>query len=266
MWVREMAVLCKPAAIHWCDGSPAEYDDLCERLVGFSAFIRLNPERGPNSYPARSDPAEWPDGGPHLRVRRPHGGRGANQQLAAPHFSHRLRLGRILPSPPPIFGVNWFRTDKKGYFLWPGYGENRRISKCIIDRANGCAAAIESPLAWKPRHEDLDWRGLEGFPPGRFQELLAVDRDARANGFISHEDLLIRRYDRLPNKLIFIRELILSGLWRSPERWEPGVWERPFEWGAWRFGGWLPLSDPYRTGGSGARTLSASESDERFWA
>lgn len=135
---------------------------------------------------------------------------GPTSNWAAPHFSHWLRLGRILPSPPPIFGVNWFRTDKKGYFLWPGYGENRRISKCIIDRANGCAAVIESPLAWKPRHEDLDWRGLEGFPPGRFQELLAVDRDARANGFISHEDLLTGLYDRLPKKLIFIRELILS--------------------------------------------------------
>jgi len=102
-----------------------------------------------------------------------------------------------------------------------------RVLKWIVDRANGRAAAIESPLGWKPRYEDLDWRGLEGFPPERFQELMAVDRGGWVNEVISHEELFIKLYDRLPKELIFIRELILSGLWRSPERWEPGAWERP---------------------------------------
>ncbi len=147
----------------------------------------------------------------------------------ASYFNHWLRMGRALPNPPPIFGVNWFRTDKNGSFLWPGYSENMRVLKWIIDRANGRAAAVESPLGWKPRYEDLDWRGLERFPPEGFQELMAVDRDGWVNELISHEELLIRLYDRLPKELIFIRELILSGLWRSPERWEPGAWERPYE-------------------------------------
>ncbi len=143
----------------------------------------------------------------------------------ASYFNHWLRIGRMLSSPPPIFGVNWFRTGQDGTFLWPGYSENMRVLKWIVDRANGRAAAIESPLGWKPRYEDLDWRGLEDFPPERFQELMAVDRDAWVNELISHEELLIKLYDRLPKELIFIRELILSGLWRSPERWEPGAWE-----------------------------------------
>ncbi len=147
----------------------------------------------------------------------------------ASYFNHWLRLGRTLPNPPPIFGVNWFRTDKNGGFLWPGYSENMRVLKWIIDRANGRAAAVESPLGWKPRYEEFDWRGLERFPPERFQELMAVDRDGWVNELISHEELLIKLYDRLPKELIFIRELILSGLWRSPERWEPGAWERPYE-------------------------------------
>ncbi len=147
----------------------------------------------------------------------------------ASYFNHWLRLGRTLPNPPPIFGVNWFRTDSTGAFLWPGYSENMRVLKWIIDRANGRAAAVESPLGWKPRYEEFDWRGLERFPPERFQELMAVDRDGWVNELISHEELLIKLYDRLPKELIFIRELILSGLWRSPERWEPGAWERPYE-------------------------------------
>jgi phosphoenolpyruvate carboxykinase (GTP) len=134
-----------------------------------------------------------------------------------------------LPNPPRIFGVNWFRKDEAGNFLWPGYGENMRVLKWIVERANGRAAAIESPLGWVPRHEDLDWRGLQGFTPDRFQELMAVDRDAWINEVLSHEELFIKLYDRLPKELIFIRELILSSLWRSPEHWEPGTYERPHD-------------------------------------
>jgi phosphoenolpyruvate carboxykinase (GTP) len=147
----------------------------------------------------------------------------------ASYFNHWLRIGRTLPNPPRIFGVNWFRTDGDGNFLWPGYSENMRVLKWIVDRTNGRAAAIESPLGWTPRFGDLDWQGLEGFPHERFQEVMAVDREAWINEVISHEELFINLYDRLPKELIFIRELILSSLWRSPERWEPGAWERAYE-------------------------------------
>jgi phosphoenolpyruvate carboxykinase (GTP) len=147
----------------------------------------------------------------------------------ASYFNHWLRIGRMLSNPPPIFGVNWFRTDKAGNFLWPGYGENMRVLKWIVERANGRAAGVESPLGWKPRYEDLDWRGLENFPPATFQDLMAVDRDAWVNEVISHEELFFKLYDRLPKELIFVRELILSGLWRSPVRWEPGAWALPYD-------------------------------------
>ena len=147
----------------------------------------------------------------------------------ASYFNHWLRFGRMLPNPPRIFIVNWFRTDKDGKFLWPGYSENMRVLKWIVERAHGHAVAIESPLGWVPRYEDLDWRGLEDLTREQFQELMAIDREAWVNEVLSHEELFFKLYDRLPKELIFIRELTLSSLWRSPKHWEPGVLERPYE-------------------------------------
>ncbi len=138
----------------------------------------------------------------------------------AEYFNHWLQFGRMIPNPPRIFGVNWFRTDQDGNFLWPGYGENMRVLKWIVERANGHAVSVESPIGWMPRYEDLDWRGLEDFGPARFQELMALDRDEWNAEILSHEELFIRLYDRLPKELMSIRDLTLSSLWRSPERWE----------------------------------------------
>ena len=138
----------------------------------------------------------------------------------AEYFNHWLQFGRMIPNPPRIFGVNWFRTDQAGNFLWPGYGENMRVLKWIVERANGHAVSVESPIGWMPRYEDLDWRGLEDFGPARFQELMALDRDEWNAEILSHEELFIRLYDRLPKELMSIRDLTLSSLWRSPERWE----------------------------------------------
>ncbi len=136
------------------------------------------------------------------------------------YFNHWLNFGRQLPNPPRIFSVNWFRRDAEGNFLWPGFGENMRILKWIVERARGRAVSIESPIGWMPRYEDLDWRGLEDFTRQRFNELMSVDRDAWQQELLSHEALFIKLYDQLPKELLFIRELILSSLWRSPERWE----------------------------------------------
>ncbi len=137
----------------------------------------------------------------------------------ADYFNHWLNFGRQLPNPPRIFNVNWFRRDAQGNFLWPGFGDNMRILKWIIERARGRAVSIESPIGWMPRYEDLDWRGLEGFLRQQFNELMSVDRDAWQQELLSHEELFVKLYDRLPKELLFIRELILSSLWRSPERW-----------------------------------------------
>jgi phosphoenolpyruvate carboxykinase (GTP) len=116
--------------------------------------------------------------------------------------------------------VNWFRKDQNGKFIWPGYGENMRVLKWIVERANGRAVSVESPLGWMPRYEDLDWQGLEGLTRERFNELMSVDRDQWNAEVLAHEELFVKLYDRLPKELPAVRDLIVSSLWRSPEHWE----------------------------------------------
>ncbi len=137
----------------------------------------------------------------------------------ADYFNHWLQFGRNIPNPPRIFNVNWFRKDKEGNFIWPGFGENMRILKWVVERANGHAASIECPLGWVPRYQDLDWRGLD-FSESQFERLMAIDRDVWTQEIASHEELFVRLYDRLPKEMSYIRELLLSGLWRSPEHWD----------------------------------------------
>ena len=138
----------------------------------------------------------------------------------ADYFAHWLQVGRTTPTPPRIFSVNWFRKDANGNFLWPGYGENMRILKWVVERCNGNAAAVESPLGWMPRYEDLDWTGLDSVTREQLYELTSVDRDVWKEEIVSHEELFVKMYDRLPKEFLHIRQLILSGLWRSPEHWE----------------------------------------------
>jgi phosphoenolpyruvate carboxykinase (GTP) len=138
------------------------------------------------------------------------------------YFNYWLNFGRTIVNPPKIFGVNWFRKDKNGNFIWPGFGENMRVLKWIVDRANSQTVGVESPLGWMPRYEDIDWEGMEDFSPEKFEDLMSIEREDWVAEVLSHEELFFKLYDRLPKELIFIRELILSGLWRSPERWQFG--------------------------------------------
>ena len=115
--------------------------------------------------------------------------------------------------------MNWFRRDADGRFLWPGFGENMRVLKWVIDRVKGRGYGVESPLGWMPRHEDIPWAGLD-FSPDTFYELMSVSREAGVKEAQQHEELFDRFLDRLPKELIFERELLKSRLWRSPERWE----------------------------------------------
>jgi len=137
----------------------------------------------------------------------------------ADYWNHWLNFGRHLPNPPRIFCVNWFRRDADGHFLWPGFGDNMRILKWIVERSHGRAISIESPIGWMPRYDDLDWRGMQNFTREQFRELMTIDRAAWQQELLAHEELFMKLYDRLPKELLFIRELIISALWRSPEHW-----------------------------------------------
>ena len=137
----------------------------------------------------------------------------------ADYFTHWLNMGRKIPNPPRIFRVNWFRRDENGKFIWPGFGENMRVLKWIVDRVHGRGYAVESPIGWMPRFEDLRWDGID-FPRGKFYELMGVEREAGATEAHAHEELFDRFFDRLPKEFIYERELLRSRLWRSPPHWE----------------------------------------------
>jgi phosphoenolpyruvate carboxykinase (GTP) len=137
----------------------------------------------------------------------------------ADYFSHWLNLGRRIPDPPRIFRVNWFRKSTDGRYLWPGFSQNTRILKWVVDRIRGRGHAVESPLGWMPRYEDLHWTGLD-FSQDRFHELMSVGRDAAAAEARAHEELFDLFLDRLPKEFLLERELLRSRLWRSPEHWE----------------------------------------------
>ncbi len=134
------------------------------------------------------------------------------------YINHWLQVGRAVQEPPRIFCVNWFRKGEDGRFLWPGFGENMRVLKWIVDRVRGRTGSVESPLGWMPKYEDLQWDGLD-FSEQQFDELMAVEREEWKQEILSHEELLERIYDRLPREFGALRELLLSGLWRSPEHW-----------------------------------------------
>jgi phosphoenolpyruvate carboxykinase (GTP) len=137
----------------------------------------------------------------------------------ADYWNHWLEIGRHLANPPRIFRVNWFRKDERGKFLWPGFGENIRVLKWIVDRVEGCGYGVESPLGIMPRHRDILWEGLD-YDREIFYDLMEVDREEAAKEARSHEELFDKFFDRLPKEFVHHRELFKSRLWRSPDVWQ----------------------------------------------
>jgi len=126
------------------------------------------------------------------------------------YFRHWIKMQRSLSATPRIFLVNWFRQED-GNFLWPGYSQNMRILKWVVDRAHGRAQGKETPIGWVPRYEDLEWKGLD-FPREVFDKLESVDRVAWKHEVIDHEELFIDLHDRLPPEMIYERELLICRL------------------------------------------------------
>jgi phosphoenolpyruvate carboxykinase (GTP) len=134
----------------------------------------------------------------------------------ADYWNHWLNFGRTLKNPPRIFNVNWFRRDKEGQFLWPGFGDNFRVLKWVVDRVHARATAAEGPLGWTPRYEDLDWRGLK-FTPEQFAQVMTANTAEWTAELASHDEMFFKMYDRLPREFPSIRDLLLSGLVRTPK-------------------------------------------------
>jgi len=124
------------------------------------------------------------------------------------YFRHWIMMQKRLRETPRIFHVNWFRKDADGRFLWPGFGENMRVLKWIVDRARGRALGRETPIGWMPRYEDLDWTGLD-YPRESFEALQEFDRSLWRAEVIGHEELFLDLRDRLPKEMLFERELLI---------------------------------------------------------
>jgi len=122
-----------------------------------------------------------------------------------------IRMQRALAITPRVFNVNWFRKDDQGKFLWPGFSQNFRILRWIVDRVRGRAMARETPIGWTPYYEDIHWEGLD-FPESRFDQLQNVDRAAWKREVIKHEELFIALHDHLPSEMVYERELLICRL------------------------------------------------------
>jgi phosphoenolpyruvate carboxykinase (GTP) len=127
------------------------------------------------------------------------------------YFRHWIRMQRSLTETPRIFHVNWFRKDAEGNFMWPGFSENMRVLKWVVDRGHGRALAKETPIGWVPHYEDINWKGLE-FTKETFDELQSFDRMAWRDEVLGHEELFLDLHDRLPPEMIYERELLICRL------------------------------------------------------
>ena len=128
------------------------------------------------------------------------------------YFAHWLGMTKLAKNPPQIFHVNWFRKTAEGKFMWPGYGDNTRVLKWIVDRVNGKVAAKESPIGWMPFTKDIDISGLKDFSVEKLEAVLAVNNEEWKKEVLGHEEHFVKLYTTLPKELVYEKELLISRL------------------------------------------------------
>jgi phosphoenolpyruvate carboxykinase (GTP) len=131
------------------------------------------------------------------------------------YFRHWIKMQRALSVTPRVFHVNWFRKDEQGKFIWPGYSENMRVLKWIVDRVRGRAQGKETPIGWTPHFNDINWKGID-MPADKIQStfdtLQTVDREQWKREVMGHEELFLLLHDHLPPEMIYERELLICRL------------------------------------------------------
>lgn len=127
------------------------------------------------------------------------------------YLVHWFRMRKKMSDCPRIFMVNWFRKNDQGKFIWPGFGENMRVLKWIIDRARGRAYARETIVGWMPRPEDIDLEGLS-ISKTDFDSIQTTNPEDFKAEILSQEELFLKLAGDLPKEMVFQRELLISRL------------------------------------------------------
>lgn len=119
------------------------------------------------------------------------------------YFAHWIEMGKKIPHAPKIFNVNWFRTDDEGNFIWPGFGDNMRVLMWILARCDGTVDAVETPIGYMPKPEDINIEGLEseGVTLDVMKELLSVDKSLWKEDIEGVKAFYEKIGDRMPKEL-----------------------------------------------------------------
>jgi len=128
------------------------------------------------------------------------------------YFHHWLSMRKKVKNLPRFFHVNWFRKDENGKFLWPGYGENMRVLKWIIDRCRGRALGHESHIGWVPKYKEMDFVGIPNFSEKDFEKVMAFSHEEWRAEVLSQDELFFNLYNELPKELVFQKELLAARL------------------------------------------------------
>ncbi len=129
----------------------------------------------------------------------------------ADYFQHWLNMQKRVPYPPKIFMVNWFRKNAQGKFLWPGFGDNMRVLKWILDRAHGKVGAQETLFGWVPKQGHIDLSGLD-ISPETVDEATSIDEGEWKTELESQKGFYEQFGDKMPKTLELIRQQLLSRL------------------------------------------------------
>jgi phosphoenolpyruvate carboxykinase (GTP) len=135
------------------------------------------------------------------------------------YWQHWLGMESKVKEAPAIFRVNWFRKDENGKFIWPGFGENMRVLKWIVERVRGRAEGVESPFGIMPRHQDITWTGLD-FDSKTFYKLMEIDRAAGQAEAEDQSAHFAKFGATLPDEMERQRGQLIERLDQAPEVWK----------------------------------------------
>ena len=117
------------------------------------------------------------------------------------YFAHWLEMGKRIPHAPKIFHVNWFRTDDEGHFIWPGFGDNMRVVMWILARCAGEVDAVETPIGFVPKPEDINIEGLDGVTVDTVKNLLTIDKQSWLDDVENIKAFYKQVGDRVPQEM-----------------------------------------------------------------